>query len=134
MLRLASSSSREAVAEAKRFLLDSVGCALGGLQSHDCQMALQVLARIAGPGRCTVLGDGRTLDPVSATLMNALLVRVLDYNDIYWKADPSHPSDIIPVALAACQDRELDGRELIVGIVLCYEMEMRLCEFARPGI
>ena len=24
------------------------------------------------------------------------MVRCMDYNDIYWKQDPSHPSDIIP--------------------------------------
>ena len=126
--------SPEAVGEAKRFLIDSIGCALGGLRSHDCQIALRVLARLAGPGRCAILGDGRTLDPVSACLMNALLIRVLDFNDIYWKADPSHPSDLIPVALAACQDAGLSGRELVVGIVLGYEIEMRLCELGRPGI
>jgi 2-methylcitrate dehydratase len=126
--------SKEAIVEAKRYLLDSIGCALGGLRSHDCQIALKVLSRLAGPGKSQVLGDGRAMDPVSATLMNALLIRVLDFNDIYWKADPSHPSDIIPVALAACQDLGLDGRELLVGIALCYEMEMRLCELGKPGI
>ena len=126
--------SREAIVEAKRYLIDSIGCAIGGLGSHDCQIALRVLGRIAGQGRCEILGDGRSMDPVNATLMNSLLVRNLDFNDIYWKADPSHPSDIIPVALAACQDRGLSGRDLLLGTVLCYEMEMRLCEFGKPGI
>ena len=37
---------------------------------------------------------------VSASLANALLIRVMDYNDIYWQQDPAHPSDIIPAALA----------------------------------
>ena len=35
--------SKEAVYQAKRFLLDSVGCALGGYQQHDVKIALQVL-------------------------------------------------------------------------------------------
>ncbi len=126
--------SAEAIEAAKRFILDSIGCALGGKESHDCQMALKVLTRLAGPGRSGIIGREEVMDPVSATLMNALLIRVLDYNDIYWKADPSHPSDLIPVALAACQDAGLGGRDLLLGVVLAYEMEMRLCEFARPGI
>ncbi len=62
------------------------------------------------------------------------MVRVMDYNDIYWKQDPSHPSDIIPAALACGERRGKDGRELIVGIVLGHEFEMRLCEAAFPGI
>ena len=38
--------SQDAVYQAKRFLLDSIGCALGGYQQHDVKIALQVLARI----------------------------------------------------------------------------------------
>jgi 2-methylcitrate dehydratase len=124
----------EAVHEAKRYLLDSIGCALGGYQQEDVALALQVLDEIAGNGPATVIGSGRRMDVVSASLANALMVRVMDYNDIYWQQDPSHPSDIIPAAMAAAERQRLDGRELIVGIVLGHELEMRLCEAAFPGI
>ncbi len=123
-----------AVHEAKRYLLDSVGCALGGYQQEDVRIALDVLDEIAGDGPATVMGSGRRMDVVSASLANALMVRVMDYNDIYWQQDPSHPSDIIPAAMAMAERQGLDGRELIVGIVLGHEFEMRLCEAAFPGI
>ena len=74
------------------------------------------------------------MDVVSASLANALMIRCMDYNDIYWKQDPSHPSDIFPAALACCERAGSDGRELIVGLVLGHEFEMRLCEAAFPGI
>jgi 2-methylcitrate dehydratase len=124
----------EAVHEAKRYLLDSLGCALGGLGQHDVEIALGVLGEHAGAGPATVIGTGRKMDPISASLLNALMVRVMDYNDIYWQQDPSHPSDIIPAALACGERAEGDGRDLIVGIVLGHEFEMRLCEAAFPGI
>jgi len=123
-----------ALHQAKRFLLDSLGCALGGLVQHDVRIALGVLDEIAGSGPATVIGTGKRLDAVSAALANALMVRVMDYNDIYWKQDPSHPSDLIPAALASCERAGTDGRELAVGIVLGHEFEMRLCEAAIPGI
>jgi len=126
--------SKEAVHEAKRYLLDSVGCALAGVRQHDMEMALAVLDEIAGRGSATILGTGKRVDPVSAALANALLIRSMDFNDIYWKQDPSHPSDIIPAALAACERSERDGRELIVGIVLGHEFEMRFCEAGFPGV
>jgi 2-methylcitrate dehydratase len=126
--------SKEAVYQAKRFLLDSVGCALGGYQQHDVIIALEVLKEIAGHGPATVIGTGERLDPVSASLANALMIRCMDYNDIYWKQDPSHPSDIFPAAMACCERKESDGKELIVGLVLGHEFEMRLCEAAFPGI
>ena len=126
--------SPEAVYQAKRFLLDSMGCALGGYQQHDVRIALALLDEIAGPGRATVIGTGKRIDPVSASLANALMVRCMDYNDIYWKQDPSHPSDIFPAAIACGERARSNGKELIVGLVLGHEFEMRLCEAAFPGI
>jgi 2-methylcitrate dehydratase len=124
----------DAVYQAKRFLLDSLGCALGGYQQHDVKIALQVLDEISGSGLATVIGTGQRIDPVSASLANALMIRCMDYNDIYWKQDPSHPSDIFPAALACCERARTNGKELIVGLVLGHEFEMRLCEAAFPGI
>ena len=44
------------------FLLDSVGCALGGYQQHDVKIALEVLDEIAGHGTATVIGTGKRID------------------------------------------------------------------------
>src|SRR5438270_4232994 len=126
--------SQDAVYQAKRFLLDSVGCALGGYQQHDVKIALEVLNEIAGRGTSTVIGTGQKIDPVSASLANALMIRCMDYNDIYWKQDPSHPSDIFPAALACCERAKSGGKELLVGLVFGHEFEMRFCEAASPGI
>ncbi len=129
-----SDLSPDAIYQAKRFLLDSAGCALGGYQQHDVKIALEVLDAVAGRGQATVVGTGKHMDPVSASLANALMIRCMDYNDIYWKQDPSHPSDIFPAAIACCERSGSDGKELIVGLVLGHEFEMRLCEAAFPGI
>ena len=120
--------------EACRYLLDSLGCAFGGYRQEDALIALGVLREIGGTGPGTILGSGVKTDVVSAALANALMVRVMDYNDIYWQQDPSHPSDIIPAAIACAEREGSGGQELIVGIVLGHEFEMRLCEAAFPGI
>ncbi|GMQ80649.1 MAG: MmgE/PrpD family protein [Rhodothermia bacterium] len=126
--------SESAIHQARRYLLDSLGCALGGYVQEDVHIALNVLGEIGGSGPCTVVGTGHQTDAVTASLANALMIRVMDYNDIYWQADPSHPSDIIPAAMAGTERSGLGGKELITGIVLGHEFEMRLCEFAKPGI
>ena len=123
-----------AVHEAKRYLLDSLGCAFGGYRQEDARIALAVLDEVAGSGSATIIGSGAKVNPPAAALANALMVRVMDYNDIYWQQDPSHPSDIIPAAMACAERSGKDGRELIVGIVLGHEFEMRFCEAAFPGI
>ncbi len=124
----------EVVTEVKRYLMDSVGCALGGAQQHDVHMARKVLTEIAGSGNATVLVTGEKMDPVSASLLNSLMIRVMDYNDIYWKQDPSHPSDIIPAAMAAAERAGGSARDLILGIALAYEFEQRMCEASFPGV
>lgn len=126
--------SQDAIYQAKRFLLDSLGCALAGYRQHDVKIALAVLNEIAGRGPATLVGSGKKVDLVSATLANALMIRCMDYNDIYWRQDPSHPSDIFPAALACCERARSGGKELIVGLVLGHEFEMRFCEAAFPGI
>jgi 2-methylcitrate dehydratase len=124
----------EVVRETKRFLMDSVGCALGGAQQHDVHIARRVLGETAGSGSCRVLVTGEKWDPVSSSLLNALMIRVMDYNDIYWQQDPCHPSDIIPAAMAAAERAGGSGRDLLVGIALAYEFEQRLCEASFPGV
>jgi 2-methylcitrate dehydratase len=126
--------SPAAVYQAKRFLLDSLGCALGGYRQRDVQIYLELMREVAGTGTATVIGSGQKVDALSGALANALMIRVLDFNDIYWKQDPSHPSDIIPSAIACCERRVVDGKELIVAMVLGYEFAMRLSEAAFPGI
>jgi 2-methylcitrate dehydratase len=124
----------KAIHEARRYLLDSLGCAFGGYRQEDARIALKVLEEIGGAGPATILGNGKKTDPLTASLANALMVRVMDYNDIYWQQDPSHPSDIIPAALACGERAGKNGKDLIVGVVLGHEFEMRLCEAAFPGI
>jgi len=122
------------VTETKRFLMDAMGCALGGAQQHDVHIARDVLGECAGSGDATVLVTGERWDPVSASLLNALMIRVMDYNDIYWKQDPSHPSDLIPAAMATAERAGRSGRDLLLGIALAYEFEQRLCEVSYPGV
>ncbi|MFN8547392.1 MAG: MmgE/PrpD family protein [Candidatus Eisenbacteria bacterium] len=124
----------DAIDGAKRFLYDSLGCAFGGAHVHDTEIAASYLKEKGGAPRTTVWVDGWKTDPVESAFLNALMIRAMDYNDIYWKQDPSHPSDIIPAATSIAEWKGLSGRDLILGIVLAYEVEMRLSEFAFPGI
>lgn len=119
---------------AKAFLYDSVGCAFGGYRSDDVRMASEVVAASGGNPQATLIGSGRKVSAIDASFLNSLMIRALDFNDIYWKQDPSHPSDIIPAAMACGELAGRSGKDLIVGIVLGHEIEMRLCEAAFPGI
>ena len=122
------------VHEVKRYLYDSVGCAFGGYHTRDVNILRDLYVGMAGKEEATLLGFGSRLPAVNAALVNSLMIRALDFNDIYWKEDPSHPSDIIPAALAVGEMADADMKLVITAIVLAYEFEQRLCEFAVPGV
>ena len=117
----------EVVYQVKRFLFDSIGCAYGAMNTRDVRAMYKVLTDIGGNREATIIGFGDELPAVNATLMNSLMVRSLDFNDIYWKQDPSHPSDLIPAALAVGEKMSTSVKDVITAIVLAYEFEQRLC-------
>ena len=122
------------ITEVKRFLYDSIGCAFGGYHTKDVNILRNIYKEIGGKPESTVIGFGDKIPAVNSTLVNSLMIRALDFNDIYWKEDPSHPSDLIPAALSVGELTGASMKEVITAIVLAYEFEQRLCEFAVPGI
>ena len=123
-----------AIDAAKRFLYDSIGCALGGFVQDDCRIMGEYLADVGGQPHCTCIGTGHRASVTDAALFNALAIRAMDYNDIYWKSDPCHPSDVISAATSISEWRRLCGSELLVGIIIAYELQMRFAESGQPGI
>src|SRR5436305_568010 len=129
--------SPEAIQAAKLFWFDSIGCALGGSEQEDAKILLEHYRAMGGPGRgskATAFVSGFKTNPVDAAFLNGHMMRAMDYNDIYWKADPCHPSDLIAAPLALCENEGLSGKDLILATIIAYEIEMRLCEIGRPGV
>lgn len=125
---------KEVINEVKRYLYDSIGCAFGGYHTKDVNIIRDIYYDMAGKAEATVIGFGDKIPAVNATLVNSLMIRALDFNDIYWKKDPSHPSDLIPAALSAGEIVNALMKDVMTAIVLAYEFEQRLCLFAVPGI
>src|SRR5207237_9317646 len=85
-------------------------------------------------GKATTFVSGFKTNAVDTAFLNGHMIRAMDYNDIYWKADPCHPSDLIAAPLALCESEGLIGKDLILATIIAYEIEMRLCEVGRPGV
>ncbi|RJP64148.1 MAG: MmgE/PrpD family protein [Ignavibacteriales bacterium] len=125
---------KEVVFEVKRYLYDSIGCAFGAYKTKDVNIIRDIYKEVGGKPESTVIAFGDKIPAINSSLVNALMIRSLDFNDIYWKEDPSHPSDIIPAALSIGELVGASMEDVITAIVLAYEFEQRLCEYAVPGI
>ena len=118
------------VHEAKRHLIDTFACALGGWRSVPAKIAREAAGKVRLRSGATLLGSGQTTTADLAAFANGTAIRFLDYNDTYLSKEPAHPSDNIAVALAAAETADRGGRGLIEGIVLGYEVQCRLCDAA----
>jgi len=122
--------SESVVKEAKKRLLDSLGCAMGSFWEAPVKAARRLV--VSGyPGKAsTLLGTRKKTTPDMATFVNGLMVRYFDFNDTYLSKEPAHPSDNIPACLATAEMEGRSGKELVLAIVLAYEVQCRLCDAA----
>src|SRR5215467_10612542 len=86
----------EVVRQAKRLIVDTVGCALGGYGSEPALIAGELAATVTSTRPATIMVSGRRTSPDLAAFVNGVMIRFLDYNDGYTSMGESgHPSDSI---------------------------------------
>jgi 2-methylcitrate dehydratase PrpD len=115
------------VEESKRLMVDSVGCALGGL-SHPKGVIGVKYAALQGPGapgeQSTVLGTGDRVSAIAAAYANGELMNALDFDAVL---PPGHVSPyVIPCALAAAEAAGASGKELLSAVAIAHEMSNRI--------
>src|SRR5688572_3316411 len=122
---------RDVVHTAKRLIIDTVGCALGGYWSEPARIARDLAATVRSSEPVTVIGSGERTSVDLATFANGVMIRFLDFNDGYTSTGESgHPSDSIAAVLSTAELRRRSGREAIAATVLAYEVFCRICDQA----
>ncbi len=92
--------------EAKRALLNVLGCALGVARSPAVDQIIAVHRQFAGPPQATVVGRPERLDMLGASFVNAMAGNFLDFDDTHLNT-VIHPSaPVASPALALGEVRE----------------------------
>ncbi len=115
----------DVVHQAKRSLLDTLGCAIGAWDAPGRPMCEAVVQELGGPKEATVFGSGLRTSALGATLVNSFMVRFLDYNDV---GGGGHNSDAIPSILAVSEREKAGGEDSLTSIVISYELGARVRE------
>jgi 2-methylcitrate dehydratase len=118
----------EVVREAKRAMIDTIGCAIGGFSAEPSQIANKLAAGVSAVHGATVMCSGVKTSPDLAVFANGVMIRYLDFNDGYLNLGGGHPSDAIASLLSTAEMAGRNGRDLIVGTVLTYEVFCRVCD------
>jgi len=106
----------DVVHEVKRRVIDSIGCAIGALNSEPAKIARKIASLTKGSS--SIIGTNLKTSPDLAAFANGVAIRYLDYNDTYLAKEPAHPSDNISACLAVAEDENKSGKDLITAIVL----------------
>lgn len=121
---------KEALQEAKRRVIDSLGCAIGAWDSDPATIARKVAKLSDSKHGATVIFTNHKSTPENAAFANGVLFRYLDFNDTYLSKEPAHPSDNIAAILAVAEAAGKTGKDILTAIVLAYEIQCRLCDAA----
>ena len=118
----------EVAHQAKRMLVDTLGCALGGYASEPGRIARELAATVTSSQPATILCSGEKTSLDLAVFANGVMIRYLDFNDGYTGKEAGHPSDSIAALLSAAEVAEASGRDLIMATVIAYETFCRMCD------
>ena len=113
---------QEVIRRTKYIVTDTVGCALGGAESPPAKIARAAASEITSAIPSTVLISGQKTSPDLAAFANGVMIRYLDFNDAYAGSPTCHPSDLLAPVLAVVDARNGNGKDVILGTVLGYEV------------
>src|SRR5512145_942882 len=119
--------------EAKRAIVNYLGCALGGAIEPELDVAIKTLAPFSGIATACVHGSAERFDALHAALLNGIGSHVHEYDDTLPK-NFIHPS--VPVASALfsyASANPVSGRDFVHAFILGFEVESRIGNAVYPA-
>jgi 2-methylcitrate dehydratase PrpD len=119
--------------EARRTLLNWMGCAVGGSRHETLDAAIAALAPFSGPPQATVVGRRERMDVLHAALMNGISSHVFDFDDTHLKTVIHPAGPVASAILALSEHRPVSGREFVNALVVGVEVECRIGNAVYPA-
>ena len=121
-----------AVHEAKRAVLDWIGCALAGSTHPTVGITLSTFQALGSVPMASVLGHrGLKLGLLDAPVANGQMGHILDFDDTHLGGVILHTSTAtLPALFALGEWRKASGRDLIVAMATAFEAGIRVGQAA----
>ena len=120
----------DVVHETKKRIVDSLGCGIGAYNAQPVKISRKIAETARNEKGATLFGTRRKTMPALAAFVNGIMVRYFDYNDTYLSKEPAHPSDNIGPCMSVAEAQDATGKDLLLSIILAYEIQCRLCDAA----
>lgn len=114
----------EVVSKAKELILDQIGVQLAASTLPWCKAVYNYVKEMKLKGNTTVVNYGFRTHPEFAVLANATFGHGFELDD-FWPPAPAHPGCVaIPVALALGEETAVGGKDVILSVVIGYEVSL----------
>ena len=114
------------VERVKVHVVDTIGCGIGALDEPAIRVCRDIALGVSG--NATVIGTKARTSVDLAAFANGAAFRLLDFNDTYTGHFAIHPSDHIAACLAVAEAERSSAQDLILSIVIAYEVSCRLVD------
>lgn len=123
----------QALAAARRGVLDWLGCALAGSDHPTLDILLSVARELNSQPQATVLGRQCRIGLMEAALVNGQMGHVLDYDDTHMAGVVLHASSPTLAALFALSETlDASGADFVLAYAVGFEAGVRIGQ-ASPG-
>ena len=112
----------EAIAAAKRLVLDGLAIALAGTEEEAIRILADHYRGFGAREDATAIGFGFRTAPTLAAALNGAAMHVLDFEPM-WTPSNHALSTNLPAILALAEIREVSGRDLITALVKGIELQ-----------
>ncbi len=112
----------EAIAAARRLVLDGLSIAIAGTEEDTIQILADHYRGFGARGDATAIGFGFRTAPLWAAALNGAAMHVLDFEPM-WTPSNHALSTTLPAILALAETRDITGRELITALVKGIELQ-----------
>jgi 2-methylcitrate dehydratase len=120
----------DVIHETKKRVIDSLGCGIGAFGEAPVRISRKVAEAARDRQGSTLFGTRKKTTQDLAAFVNGIMVRYFDYNDTYLSKEPAHPSDNIGPCFSVAEAEGVNGKDLLLSIILSYEIQCRLCDAA----
>ncbi|MCD6187465.1 MAG: MmgE/PrpD family protein [Desulfuromusa sp.] len=111
---------------AKRALMDLLAAAIAGRETISAHAIATSAGTIFSKGAATLWFSDKALTSPGAAYVNSTLASVQDLDDGHRQAMGHPGASIIPAALAVAEETQASGMELLIAIIVGYEVAIRI--------
>ena len=124
----------EVIEQTKKLILDLMGVSLAGYKLMEFpRMVISYMSGLGGTPEATIIQTRKKFPAVNAALANAACAHAVDMDDGHRFAALHPGTVIIPAAIAAAELSGASTKEMVTGIVVGYEVMIRIGMAINPS-